>query len=364
MNIAIHNFHELPNIFNLGIHDYIIHLLKNGDVKYLYFDLDKRHINLNTLRLIRTYLINRDRINAWNIKWSNIEFIFSISELNKKSDVLLNFNSHLGITQFNQRLKKYDGLKIYHVNDYFWNQPGSVLNQLFESIGVDYLMGYSSHDKHCKYFQNTFRNYIGKVIPVPFGFSERFVSTVPFLERKNKAVALGSVNPLRALEYPIENYIETATFYPDESWLHKFRREIVLKKKIMEPYIDSMLPEFPQIKDFKYNLVDKFNEYRMFISDESIFNFPPAKYFEGPASGSVLFCSDHNCNKEFGFKDTENCVMYESGNIDDLKEKLIFYMNNEKTLLEIQQKGMSFVRLKFSHKQIAADLADTIYKLK
>lgn len=364
MNIAIHNFHEIPNLFNLGIHNYTLYLLKSGQVKYLYFDINRRHISTKTILQIYGMIRNADKINSWNIPWKNIEFIFSISELNKKCDVLLNFNSHLGKTQFNQRLKRFDGLKIYHVNDYFWNRPGSELNLLLESIGVDYLMGYASHDKHCRYFQSTFKKYIGKVIPVPFGFSERFISSVPFHDRKNKVVALGSVNPLRPLEYPVENFIESANFFPDESWFHKFRRDIVLKKLILEPYIDSMLPEFPQIKDFRYNLVEKFNEYRMFISDESLFNFPPAKYFEGPASGCVLFCSDHDCNTEFGFKDSENCVMYKVGDIDDLIEKVSYYMQNESVLFEIQQEGINFVRSTFSHKQIANSLLESINNIK
>ncbi len=364
MKVAIHNFQEFPNIFSIGIHNYVIHLLKNGDIKHLYFDVNKRYLSLYPLRLFRTILQNMDKINSWNIPWENIEFIFSPSELNKKCDVLLNFNSHLGGTQFNPTLKKFNGIKIYHVNDYFWNQPGSTLNNLLENIGVDYLMGYASHDKHCAYFQSTFKNYIGKVIPVPFGFSERFISRVPFQKRKNKAVALGSVNPLRPLEYNVKNFRESADFFPDESWFHKFRREMVLQKTKIEPFVDSMLPEFPQIKDFQYDLVGKFNEYRMFISDESIFNFPPAKYFEGPASGSVLICADHDCNREFGFKDSENCIMYEVGNIDDLLDRVSYYMKNETILSEIQEKGTNFVRSTYSHKQVALNLFKTIEGLK
>ena len=103
-----------------------------------------------------------------------------------------------------------------------------------------------------------------------------------------------------------------------------------LNRKLKElNEIDSMLPEFPQIKDFRYDLVEKFNDYRMFTSCESIFNFPPAKYFEGPASGSVLVCAEHDCNKEFGFKDGDNCIMYEPYNIDNFKEKISFYIKNE-----------------------------------
>tara|TARA_Y200000002_G_C22637091_1_gene645177 strand:- start:384 stop:1487 length:1104 start_codon:yes stop_codon:yes gene_type:complete len=362
--IAIHNFHDLPNIFNLGIHDYIIHLLKNGDVKYLYFDIDKRHLSIDTLRLFRLLFLNCGKINSWGIPWKQIKFIFTMRELNNKCDVLLNFNSHLGKTQFNQRLKRFDGLKIYHVNDYFWNQPGSELNKMLESIGVDYLMGYASHDKHCKYFQKTFKNYIGKVIPVPFGFAERFKVIKPFYERLNKTVALGSVNPLRPLESPIHNYIESANFFPDVSWLHKFRRDIVIDKEKLSEHIDSMLPEFPQIKDFRYDLVKKFNEYQMFVSCESIFNFPPAKYFEGPACGSVLVCADHDCNKEFGFVDGENCIMYKIYDIDNLIEKIKFYTKNTTLLNEIQQNGTKFVRKNYSHQQVALDLIKKLNDLK
>lgn len=364
LNIAIHNLHEIPNLFDIGIHNYTLNLLKDGHVKYLFIDLNRYHLRFRTIFQIYDVIQNHAKIRSWNIAWQNIEFIFSIADLNRKCDVLLNFNSHLGRTEFSQKLRRFNGLKIYHLNDYFWNQPGSVLNEMFENIGVDYLMGYASHDKHCKYFQNTFKNYIGKVIPVPFGYSERFINSVPFQERKNKAVALGSVNPLRPLEYPIEKYREPANFFPDESWFHNFRRKIVLQKAKVEPYIDSMLPVFPRIKDFKYDLVKKFNEYRMFVSDESIFNFPPAKYFEGPACGSVLICADHDCNKEFGFIESINCIMYEKDNIEDLTDKISHYMRHENELLKIQKEGVKHVTSNFSHRQVASDLVNVINKLK
>lgn len=360
MYIALHNLHELPNLFNLGIHNYVLDLLRNGNVKYLFFDIDKRYVSVNTLRLIKHYWKRKDKIKSWNIPWDSIEFVFSSKILNNKCDVLLNFNSHLGKTQFTKSVRKFDGLKIYHVNDYFWNQPGSYLNRLLESVGVNYLLGYASHDEHCEYFQKVFKNYLGKVIPVPFGFSERFIPVVDFLKRKNRCVALGSVNPLRPLEYDKYNYEESANFYPDEGWFHKFRREIVLNSNELTDVLDSMLPKFPDIKDFKYDIVKKMNEYRMFVSCESIFNFPPAKYFEGPASGSVLFCSDNECNKEYGFKDQENCVMYESYNIGDLYDKLKYFIFNESRLLKIQKNGTAFVRANYSHKQIALNLVKDI----
>jgi len=363
MNIAIHNFHEVPNLFNLGIHNYIINLIKSRKIRYLYFDLSARYLSIDTVIKIRHYWIERDKIQSWGLPWEDIEFIFSSKELDRKCDVLLNFNSHLGETQFTKAVKNFSGLKVYHVNDYFWNQPGTQLNKYLTSVGVDYLMGYSSHDKHCEYFQCTFGDYLGKVIPVPFGFQDRFSSKVNFNDRKNKCVALGSVNHLRPLDANQYNYRESADFFPDEAWFHKFRRLLVLNHAEMSTILDSMLPVFPEMKDFRYDIVDKFNEYKMFVSCESIFNFPPAKTFEGPACGAALICADHECNREYGFKDQLNCIMYHPYDIDDLKDKIIYYMDNCSDLSRIQQNGEEFVRLNYSHEKVANRLYTSIRKI-
>ncbi|MEO8103395.1 MAG: hypothetical protein ABI790_12775, partial [Betaproteobacteria bacterium] len=49
----------------------------------------------------------------------------------------------------------------------------------------------------------------------------------------------------RPLDAPVRNYRETADFYPDECWFHKFRRDLVLEKERLSDCMDSMLPEFP-----------------------------------------------------------------------------------------------------------------------
>ncbi len=346
MNLAIHNIHLAPNIFNLGIHNYVLDLVRDGHVRFLYFD---DHNAKNIAGLVRRLMNGQ----ASKIPWGNAEFIFSARTLRSKCDGLLSFNSYAGSDGFSSSVRSFSGLKIWHAGDYFWNEPGSRLNQRFESHGIDYLMGYASHDAHCPYFNKTFPLYRGKVIPVPFGFADRFVPTTPLVGRKNKCVALGSVNPLRPLDFTRHNYRETADFFPDECWFHKFRRMLVLNRERLLPVLDSMLPVFSQIKDFSYDLVAKFNEYRMFVSCESIFFFPPAKAFEGPACGSVMICADHDCNREFGFRDGENCIMYRPYDVDDFADHVRHYQGNEADLEAIQRTGTDFVRNHFSHQAIA-----------
>jgi hypothetical protein len=356
MNIAIHNIHLTPNLGHIGIHDYVLDLVRDGWVKHLYFDMEQFSSMRSAISFARFFKNKR----FLDLPWDSVEFVFSARTLAAQCDVLLNFNTHLGVSQFTKGVRAFNGAKIYHVNDYFWNNPGSTVNKWLEDYGVDYVMGYASHDRYCAYFQKTFPNYVGKVIPVPFGFGDRFQPMVPFEDRQNKCVAVGAVNHLRPLNYPIHNYQEYADFFPDESWLHKSRRLIALNKERLAPCLDSKLPEFPQMKDFSYDLVATLNQYRMFVSCETIFFFPPAKYYEGPACGCVLVCSDHECNKDVGFVGGENCITYRLYDIDDLEDKVRYYQANQQELSAVQRRGTEFVRTHYSHRQIAKDLVKKI----
>jgi len=345
----------------LGIHDYILELIKSRHVTVLYFS---DYIPKNWTQVIKNLIkSSKNRRKFEDIPWEEIEFVFSYRELNRKADVILNLNMmymrNLS-SEFNTAVCKFDGLKIFHVGDYFWNRPGSEINRQLEKSGVDHLLGYAMHDRYCEYFQKTFPTFSTKVWGIPFGFSRRFENRTLFLDRLNKAVALGSVNPLRPLGAPVYNYRETADFFPDESWFHKFRRLLLLNKMFLTDVMDSLLPEFPQIKDFRYDLVAKFNEYRMFVTCESIFFFPSAKVFEGPACGTALLCSDHDCIREYGFEDNKTCIMHNIYDVDDFRDKVKFYQSHPVELSSIAEQGKQFVRLHYSHQQVAQHLVKTV----
>ena len=138
--------------------------------------------------------------------------------------------------------------------------------------------------------------------------------------------------------------------------MHRFRRRLLLNRHRMTDVFDSKLPEFPQIKDFGYDLVAVMNEYRMITACESIFSFPPAKAYEGPACGAVLVCAKHGCYEDYGFTDGQNCVMYERDNVDDFADKVRFYARNSDELARIQAIGTAFVRARFSHTAVEARL--------
>lgn len=350
MNIAINNLHKLPNLTNFKIHNYVLELIKSGKVKYLFFsDWNKSNeYGISTLDVLGRLF---DQYTFRDLGFDRVEIIFSPKTLNSQCDVLLDFNSTLD-SEFCPAIRNFQGLKIYHLMDYFWLEPGSKKYQKLIDNGVDYLFSYSRTDKHCKYFQEYFPKYIGKVIPIPFGYSGRFVSTTPFIQRKEKCVAVGSVNPLRPSDSPENYYKETADFYRKEKWLHKFRRMLVVNRhKLMN--MDSMLPVFPKYKDFNYDIVKIFNQYKMFVSDETLFYFPTAKTYEGTACGSVMVCSDHPCFTDFGFIDGINCIKHKQYSVDDFNDKINYYLKHQSELNTIQKNSYNMITSKYSHKKIA-----------
>lgn len=355
--IAIQNLHKLPNLSTWKLHNYAIELIKQGHVEYIFINETNPLSNFrNKISALNTL---RKKYSWKELGLDKVKFIFTEKSLHKHCDVLLNFNSTLP-EEFTPAVKNFKGIKIFHLMDFFWYEPGSEKYKRLKEFGIDYLMSYSSSDKNSPYFEKTFPDYKNKVIPVPFGFSDRFINTTPFSERKNKCVALGSVNPFRPADSAQKNYIETANFYNNEKFLHKFRRMIVESLPSLENVIDSMLPIFPAYKEYKYDIVAKFNEYKMFTCDETMFFFPTAKTYEGTACGAVMVCSDHPCFKEFGYEDGVNCIMHRQFDIQHLKERIEYYQNRPQELETIQKASYKFVQEKYNQKAVANKLFQEI----
>lgn len=241
----------------------------------------------------------------------------------------------------------------------------SLSHEILKASGVDYVLGYNEHDKYCEFFKEKYSSFIGKVIPVPFGFAERFKSAKLFEERENRCVALGSINSFDDPVHNIDELKETNDFFLEkgERFMHKFRRMLKENEKNLEGIMDSKLPNYPETKNFKYDIVKTFNDYQMFVNCESLQYFPSAKTFEGPACGSVLVCSDHPCFSDLGFIDGVNCIKHKEFDVEDFRNKVTYYLNNLDKLEKIQQEGTRLVRDNFSHKKIAQYVFDKLVEL-
>ncbi|OHA80173.1 MAG: hypothetical protein A2747_00920 [Candidatus Yonathbacteria bacterium RIFCSPHIGHO2_01_FULL_44_41] len=288
--------------------------------------------------------------------------VFSQNKLNTLADALVCFNGNSYLEE-NWPIKGFKKLKVNHLMDYTFYP--SLSHEILKANGVDYVFGYNEHDKYCNFFKEKYPSFIGRVIPVPFGFGERFKNIKLFEERKNKCLALGSVNSFDDPVHNIDALKETNDFFlkRGEKFMHKFRRMLKENEEKLKDIMDSKLPDYPQTKNFKYDIVKTLNDYKMFVNCESLQYFPSGKTFEGPASGSVLICSDHQCFSDLGFIDGVNCIKHREFDIDDFKKKVTYYLNNPDELKKIQQEGTRMVRDNFSHKKIAQYVHEKIIQL-
>lgn len=288
--------------------------------------------------------------------------IFSAKRLRSTADALLCFNG-LPYLESNTPVKSFGGLKIYHLMDFTFSPARS--NTALVENGADFVFGYGRHDVHSDFFRMKYQNYNGKVIPVPFGFAPRFQELVPFRERENKVISLGSVNSFIDSVHAVEGLDEVNGFFlaRGEKFMHKFRRMLVENEGNLASVMDSKLPHFPHVKDFGYDIVQTLNQYTMFVNCESLLYFPSAKTFEGPAAGSVLVCSEHPCFRDLGFEGGLNCVKHKEFDIQDFKEKAEYYGRNLEELEKIQKNGTRFVRENYSYEKVAKHVYSAIQRI-
>ncbi|OGL89241.1 hypothetical protein A3H75_02935 [Candidatus Uhrbacteria bacterium RIFCSPLOWO2_02_FULL_51_9] len=349
MRIAIQNPHRTAGYGDIGIHNYVVDLIRN---EHPIIYLTKKLFYLDWIRFARK---NRLALEDYTV-------IFSDKTLTAQADVLLNFSGQPTVEE-NIMPKDFTGLKIAHVMDYMGQATEN--HAALRAQGVDYVFGYAAHDKHCAFFQTYYPSYVGRVIPVPFGFHPRFTNQKPFAERARMVAALGSVSVFgsRLHGAPFREAVDFFLFKQREPFMHKFRRMLQEREREFAHIMVSRLPHYPQESDFKYDLVAELNTYQLFTSCESLFYFPAAKTFEGPAAGGVLVCSENPCFTDLGFEDGVNCVKHKEFDPADFRVNVEAALGNQEKLAAIAAAGAALVRDRYSHSAIAKTIIASCAKL-
>lgn len=293
------------------------------------------------------------RMKELGLESEKYEFIYRIKTLNSKIDVLLGFD---GEPYHKTRMppKAFNGRKIWHLMDYVFKAGESA--RILSDSGVDLAMGYARHDLHCDFFKTHFPSLLGKVISVPFGYGNRFQNSVPFDNRKNVCVAMGAVNPVNDPLCPpgtIDDYIG---FYNHKEWTHEFRRTLVANLPYLQ-HVESFLPLFPETKNAAVDPVEQLNRYKFYVNDEGLLNFPPARTYEGIATGCIMIASRNPIYEELGFIEGENYIAFEKNDLSDFQKQLNTYLQKPEKLLKMHQASLLLAK-KFTHEKIA----DTLYQ--
>lgn len=297
-----------------------------------------------------------------------------LKELNHQDDVVFNFARGGDNNQF----AGYDGLVISHLTHYHMNP--SVFAEQFDGLKHGFLMAEANLKNNI-----FFRKFFGdkEVYQLPFTFSSRFRKFSPdFSLRKNKCFAVGTLTGAAFKDY--------GSFYGENAIIHPMRKKIFESKNDLADVIDCFiqnaddtnemrkpvpgdgllakwarvhLPYFILCKVvanfknsyYKFNIVEKYNEYKMFISPEERMGLFSMNIFEGMACGTAFVGIDNPMYTNLGMVDGENYIAYKEDDLNDLVQKIKFYQapENQEKLAKIADNGYQFVREKLSPKVVA-----------
>jgi glycosyltransferase involved in cell wall biosynthesis len=323
------------------------------------------------LELVIWMLINK--INPFDI-----EVYFDVTGLDPKNDVLFEFSRSIVDIDSQEKLQlnRFEGLKIVHFTHYF--KDVKKLAQYLKKA-QNYIVIAENNLTNNVFFKKYF-SFINNVYFLPFAYGKRFVVEKDFSLRMNKCLALGSITRVKNKEF--------LDHFGDQEGLHPMRKLIYSDPKkyvneidcLIRGFNDTMtvrdlqsvdsflarimkrfLPFFllekffptPQISYFKFDIVAKFNDYRMFLCSEESVGLPSINVFEGMATGCVYVGIDDPMYTALGIQPGVHYIGYQENNIDDLLQKIQFYQNNPDLLQDIARAGCAFVQETFSRKTVA-----------
>ncbi len=225
-----------------------------------------------------------------------------------------------------------------------------------------------------------------KPLVMPYAFSKRFRSIRPFQERKNLALAIGTLSSVEGVS-GYEKYKE----YAKTNWIQPMRKEILDKKDQLTDYIDSYISyihedktyeikkndffliklykkyynkshEWRQSKYTSFDMVEKFNEYKIAICPEELVGVPGIGFVEGMACGCAYIGLDHVMYTDLGLIPGKHYITYD-GSLTDLTAQIEYYQKHPDLLEAIARNGYEFVIEHFHPEKIAEDFYKAISQL-
>lgn len=308
----------------------------------------------------------------------SITVITDPKEINAE-DIIIVYN--IMNNNFNglEKIQGYKVLSLLH----FHGQSGE--DTRAKHAGINLLLNESNLQKNSEIFR---RYYDLRELPWvvhPFVFGERFKPIKPFKDRQNKAFSVGTITYKHHEEFintygdpcdqPARKFIKDDPEYFKDT-IDCYSEDYIEKGDALEIKPNDIAPiklykkihnRFSvgqQKKYFSFDMVEKFNEYKMHIVGEEILGVTGIGYVEGMACGSAYIGLDSPMYRDLGLIPGVHYISYD-GTKEGLKEIIEYWQRpeNEEELEKIAITGRNFIRENFKGTNVADSLIHNIIKL-
>lgn len=223
-------------------------------------------------------------------------------------------------------------------------------------------------------------------IVIPFVFAERFKNIKPFKERQNKCFSTGTITYKLHEEFlsvyadscnqPARKFVkdnpeffkDTVDCYSSDYLEDNAGKKInagdnPLVKLYKKVYNRTHIGK--QKKYYSFNMVEKFNDYKMHLLGEEILGVPGIGYVEGMACGSAYIGIDSPMYRNLGLIPGVHYIAYD-GTKEGLKATVEYWqrVENQEELEKIARTGCEYVRKNFCGHNIAKELIEKLVSLK
>lgn len=216
----------------------------------------------------------------------------------------------------------------------------------------------------------------GQFITIPFIPAPRFKNIKPLRERKNKAVGVGTITYM----HDITNYYGEPCAQPARRncrELGKERPDLIdsynfdyaedqqgktykpTRNPIKKIYrrLQAKITGGHQKQYFSFDMVEKFNEYRIAVVGEEIMGIPGIGFVEAMACGCAFIGQNVGYYEDYGMKEGIHYIGYD-GTKEGLSKTIEFWQRpeNQNKLELIANNGLSFVKENFRGDEIVNHL--------
>lgn len=257
-------------------------------------------------------------------------------------------------------------------------------SERIQKANPNILFNESDLGKCSEIFQRYYGWYKGKFLVHPFVAAPRFKRIKPFAERENRCFSTGTITYKLHPEF-LEVY--------GDSCDQPTRKQILVNKEELKPWVacynsdyledadmkkylptDGFFTHYRKVyynlrhggqqkKYFSFDMVEKFNEFKMCLVGEEILGVPGIGFVEGMACGCAYIGQTTGFYEDYGMRAGVHYIGYD-GTLEDLKAKISYYQQPEhqEELERIANAGYEFAQSHFRGDVVAKELLDKLQK--